>query len=254
MSSAFRKISKSRQKNHQERSQPSERQHLGLLEKKKDYKSRADEHHKRQNTLKALRRKALARNPDEFYFKMVHTKLEDGVHKSADNVPVYTPDQLKLIQSQDIRYINFKRSVELKKIEKLKAGLQLLDVPGRQKNSHVVFVDTKTQVREFDAAKHLNTDPSLVGRVYNRPRLDTLSGQAVKGNTSDTAIAECTAEKARRYAQLSKRIEREKQLHIIAQKMETKKQLLDKTCKKKKVKEETVDSAAVYRWISHRKR
>jgi U3 small nucleolar RNA-associated protein 11 len=252
--SAFRKISKSRQKNHKERSQPAAREHLGLLEKKKDYKQRADEHHKRQNTLKALRRKALNKNPDEFYFKMVRTKLEDGVHQTEDGIPAYTPEQLKLIQSQDIQYVNFKRSVELKKIERLKANLHLLDVPGKPKNQHVVFLDTKQQVREFDAAKYLQTDAALLDRTYNRPRLETLSVEHVKGNVSDAALAECAAEKSRLYAQLTKRIERERQLHIVTQKMETKKQLLDKKSKKKKVRDETVDSAAVFRWVSQRKR
>jgi len=254
MSGAFRKISKSRQKNHKERSQPAAREHLGLLEKKKDYKQRADEHHKRQNTLKALKRKALSRNPDEFYFKMVRTKLEDGEHKSEDTVPTYTPDQLKLIESQDIKYVNFKRSLELKKIDRLKSSLHLLDVPGRPQNKHVVFLDTKKEVKEFDAAKYLDTDPSIVDRAYNRPRLGTLASQRISGTLSDTALAESAVERNRLYTQLNKRIERERQLHIIAQKMETKKQLMDKKLKRKKVSDETLESAAVYRWVSQRKR
>jgi hypothetical protein len=32
------------------------------------------DHQRKQNTLKALTQKALARNPDEFYFNMVKTK------------------------------------------------------------------------------------------------------------------------------------------------------------------------------------
>lgn len=59
MAAAFRKAAKSRQREHRERSQPSFRKHLGLLEKKKDYKLRADDYRHKQEYLRALRKKAL---------------------------------------------------------------------------------------------------------------------------------------------------------------------------------------------------
>lgn len=34
------------------------------------------DYHKKQNVLKALRKKALERNPDEFYFKMTRMQLQ----------------------------------------------------------------------------------------------------------------------------------------------------------------------------------
>lgn len=42
------------------------------------------------------------------------TVVQDGEHQCEDSTPKYTNDQLKLIQSQDLRYVNFKRSIELK--------------------------------------------------------------------------------------------------------------------------------------------
>ncbi|KAK2192494.1 hypothetical protein NP493_29g05003 [Ridgeia piscesae] len=56
--------------------QPQARAHLGLLPKKKDYQERAKQFHKKERTLKVLKRKALDKNPDEFYFKMVRTRLK----------------------------------------------------------------------------------------------------------------------------------------------------------------------------------
>jgi U3 small nucleolar RNA-associated protein 11 len=45
----------------------------------------------------------------------------------------------------------------------------------------VVFVDSKADVDQFDVATHLETAPELVGRTFNRPRLETLKGHSLLG-------------------------------------------------------------------------
>ncbi|ESO00541.1 hypothetical protein HELRODRAFT_157327 [Helobdella robusta] len=253
MATAFRNAAKSYQKVHRERSQLKSREHLGFLEKKKDYKRRTEEHHKKLNTLKFLKRKALDKNPDEFYFNMVRSKLVDGEHKADDKIVSYTDDQLKLMESQDIKYVQHKRSIEKKKIERLKASLQLFDIPYLPKNEHVIFLDSKREVETFDPAKYFNTLPELVNRSYNRPTLETLKNSS-QFQIDDRILAEATVEKEKKYGELVKRIEREKQLAIVESKLSMKKLLIDKSVPKKKVAEETVDSAAVYRWVFKRKR
>jgi U3 small nucleolar RNA-associated protein 11 len=74
MSTSLRNVVQRR--NHKERGQLASREKLGLLEKKKDYLQRAKDYHGKQKRLKALREKALFRNPDEFYYKMINTQTK----------------------------------------------------------------------------------------------------------------------------------------------------------------------------------
>ena len=78
---SFKKIQKARQVPHRERKQPKERRDLGILEKKKDYKVRADAAHKKEATIKNLKKQALSRNPDEFFFNMITQSKEVGLCK-----------------------------------------------------------------------------------------------------------------------------------------------------------------------------
>ncbi len=59
---------------HRERSQPSNRTKLGLLEKHKDYVERARDYHAKERQIKGLRIKASQRNPDEFHHGMIRAR------------------------------------------------------------------------------------------------------------------------------------------------------------------------------------
>uniref|UniRef100_A0A3Q0SQ48 U3 small nucleolar RNA-associated protein 11 n=1 Tax=Amphilophus citrinellus TaxID=61819 RepID=A0A3Q0SQ48_AMPCI len=241
--SSFRKALKSRQRNHHERSQPGFRKHLGLLEKKKDYKLRADDYHKKQNTLAALRKKALEKNPDEFYFKMISSPLQDGVHiiKKPKEVEQVTEEQKKVMRTQDIKYVEMKRVAEVKSFE----------VTEKFQNVNVFFFFFSVQ--SFSLADHLNTAPELVDRVYNRPTLETLETKSIQGAVDPHSVKKLAKQRKHQYKILSQRIDREKKMFVISQKIQTRKDLQDK-CKKVKVKKETTSSAAIYKFEAKRKR
>ena len=84
MSSAFKKSQKAASRPHRERAQPGFRKHLGLLEKKKDYKLRANNFKQKEAKLLQLRKKAEFKNPDEYYMAMANAKLVDGVHTKKE--------------------------------------------------------------------------------------------------------------------------------------------------------------------------
>ncbi|XP_056094888.1 probable U3 small nucleolar RNA-associated protein 11 [Rhinichthys klamathensis goyatoka] len=251
--SSFRKALKTKQRDHKERSQLGFRKHLGLLEKKKDYKLRADDYHRKQKTILALRKKAMDKNPDEFNFKMIHNQLKDGVHMIKPEESVMTDEQKKMMRTQDIRYVEMKRVSEMKKIERMKSELHFLDVNEEKKNKHVFYVDSKKEVEDFDLATHLNTVPALVDRVYNRPTIETLTNKSILGAVESKSIKKLSKERKQQYLRLSERIDREQEMFVISQKIQTRKDLQDKV-KKVKVRKETSTAPAIYRFETKRKR
>ncbi|PNF14900.1 putative U3 small nucleolar RNA-associated protein 11 [Cryptotermes secundus] len=252
--SSWKKVSKTNQRTHRERHQPASRAHLGLLEKKKDYRQRAKDHNEKQRTLKLLKRRALNRNPDEFYFHMINSRVEDGEHKELDKDDEHTPDQIHLMQSQDLRYVSTKRTMESRKINRLQSYLHLLDAANQVKNKHIFFVDTEKEAKQFDLTKQLDTHPALLKRRINRLRTNALKNLTLP-KVDEVVIEKLAAERDKAYMELQKRIERERELTIIQQKLEIKRHLLNKKeSTPKRIKPSTKDAPPVYMWKYERKR
>jgi U3 small nucleolar RNA-associated protein 11 len=179
---------------HKERSQPLSRSHLGILEKKKDYRLRSSDYKSKQDKLKQMRIKASNRNPDEYYMAMNSSKV-DGMSGNNSGKHLKTDERrrkdleekglgdeaVRIMKDQDLSYVRMQRMMDDKKIEKLQSSLHYLDsdgVTGGKKRKHTVFIEG--DVEDFDAAKHFDTLPELVGRAFNRPRVETLEKEAMK--------------------------------------------------------------------------
>lgn len=182
--SSWKKAAKSHQKTHRERHQPLARKQFGLLEKKKDYKLRAKDKDEKQETLKLLHKRALSRNPDEFFHHMINSQILDGEHHENEQDDEHTPEQIQLMQTQDMKYVTMKRTIEANKIQRMQSELHMIDVANKVKNSHTFFTDD-SDTEEFDIAKRLDTLPELVSRRTNRPRIADLE----KMNVSDADVA-----------------------------------------------------------------
>uniref|UniRef100_A0A673HH59 U3 small nucleolar RNA-associated protein 11 n=1 Tax=Sinocyclocheilus rhinocerous TaxID=307959 RepID=A0A673HH59_9TELE len=197
------------------------------------------DYHWKQKTLTAFRKKAMDKNPDEFHFKMIHNQLKDGVHMIKPKEETMTEEQKKVTRTQDIRYVEMKRLSQMK--VGMKFELHVLDVDEEKKNKHVFYVDSKKkEVEGFDLATHLNTVPELLGR------------KSIVGAVEPKRIKKLSKQRELQYLRLSQRIDREKNMFVISQKIQTRKDLQDKV-KKVKVCEETKTAPAVYRFEAKRK-
>ena len=97
-----------------ERSQLERRKKTGFLEKKQDYKQRADDFHHKEKRYKKLKEEARLKNPEEFYFKMEKSKVIDGEHVGFRE----EKEMGKRLGSQNklLNLVNFKKSMQQKVI------------------------------------------------------------------------------------------------------------------------------------------
>ncbi|XP_042884309.1 probable U3 small nucleolar RNA-associated protein 11 [Penaeus japonicus] len=237
-----------------ERHQRQDRQHLGALEKKKDYKKRSKDQNQKKEALKLLRKRALNKNPDEFNYHMVNSELKDGIHHE------HVKDEELVVGHvrQDLTYIAHRRTIERKKIEKLKAQLHLLEPDSEEpRNSHVLFVDDEKEAKKANPAKLLDTHPALLNRSFNRLRTSQLSSLSRELDDPEI-LKKITISKGKAYKELAKRIEREDKLRIMQEKLEVRQQLLKNKEKGGKtpqlVVEGTSTSAPVYMWPQERQK
>jgi len=239
-----------KRKTHKERAQPTHRRKLGFLEKKKDYKLRADDYHRKEKRIKTLQQKASFRNPDEFYFKMINSQTKNGIHRIEKDLP--SDDVTKLIRSQNIAYLQMNDSMESSKITKLRDSLHFI---GDQsvKNTHTVFLDEDEDAADFNKAKYFETTEEFQDRSFNRPTAKQLASKnlLVKGDVSELKEALKLREKS--YYELEQRIGRKEMIRNALDHMEMNKKLSSKG-RRTKVKDAVKGQPAVYKWKQERKR
>jgi hypothetical protein len=161
-------------RNHKERAQPVEREKWGLLEKRKDYKLRAADHKQKKQKLKLLSEKARDRNPDEFSFKMLSSKVDKQGKKVADRGNVaLSMDVVKLLKTQDAGYIRTMLQMVRKEREELEQKLVLeegelravRDGDKTKQGKHRVYVEDEEEQRAFDPDAWFGRGDDIPDRV-----------------------------------------------------------------------------------------
>jgi U3 small nucleolar RNA-associated protein 11 len=196
---------------YRERHQPADRQNLGYLEKHRDYSQRAKDFHAKEAELNALREQAYTRNPEEFYFKMVHSQLKDGIHTEFE--PPVEDQVQKKRKTHDVNVLLMRTQSQNSRLARLRSGLHLLDQP--LCNSHVVFVKDEAELEAFDPAAHFDTHPALL-HTKNRLTMEQLQTQDLPDHSEhsedDYEQFKETAGTADVLDQLLKEVEKDKQL------------------------------------------
>mmetsp|Transcript_30276 Transcript_30276/g.34513 ORF Transcript_30276/g.34513 Transcript_30276/m.34513 type:complete len:269 (-) Transcript_30276:99-905(-) len=256
---------------HKERSQPRARASLGLLEKKKDYKIRAKDFHKKEDLIQAMKQRASMRNPDEFYFGMKNTQINEyGKHVKTDRAlqderkDDLDPEAIRIMKDQDLSYIRMQKQKDLKKMERLSKNLHFIennddDEQPRGKGKHTVFVNTQEEAQNFNEADHFDTVPELTGRSFNRIRKADLIKEAAattkKSSIKDQKRLNKKLAKARSsaYRELEGRKKRLKILALAEAHLVTEKLLASKGTKRK-IKAKENGHPAQYIWKRKRLR
>lgn len=155
-------------------------------------------------------------------------------------------------------------------IEKAQGELQFVGV--EKPKSHIVFVDSVDDARNFDVAEYFDTAPELVGRFHNRPRKAQLEEPLfVEGddNSDDGGVdndvdegGDVVAKKIKKnkkkrphsdqYRDLEARIKRKAVLDEMLDRVELKKKLMAPG--DKKLIRDKRSGKSHYVWASERKK
>lgn len=147
-----------------------------------------------------MREKAQNKNPDEFYYKMINSKVKDGEHFYLDKNEEIGKEEKKLLMTQDMKYVLMKVQVEKKKVERLQSELHL--TRGAEKPKlHVVFDDSDTEDEKsgedgsLRQAPPSDPDPQDQAHSYQelearRRRLKELEAAAAKMQTKKNLMTD----------------------------------------------------------------
>ncbi|CAL8083966.1 unnamed protein product [Calicophoron daubneyi] len=229
---SFKNIQKRYARTHKERSQPEHRQRLGLLPKKKDFVLRARDKEKKQEKIKDLRRKALTKNEDEFYFNMCNSTFDvEKGHIPLNCAVTHSEEEVRSLLSLSVIQLRHELQKEVSKIRKLESSVNLIHGEFSRKSAkgpqkHVYFADTKAEAEEIYATA--------------RPCLD---------NQAEPLEIDILEDRQAAYSELEQRLRRAEVINLMLKKREAKQKLTRNIGRKYKVvAKETKNAAPVYQF------
>lgn len=187
---------------------------------------------------------------------MEKARTKGGVHVAPTaQANKYSQEELRLMKTQDVKYVALKAQVDAKKAERLKDSLHFIGMA--QVNSHTVFVDDAAQAKRFDPAAYFDTPAELVDRSFNRPRAAQLASASACTAVRPQGVASTAKIEKRKhaaYAALAQRAERRDKLARMATGMALEKEVMGKGRKRKLRPEEAGGQTKAFRWKAERKK
>lgn len=232
---------------HRERAQPANRARLGLLEKKKDYILRARDFQSKKKRLHAMKVKAAYKNPDEFYFGMVKSRVDkaSGKVRSEGEHEKMSGEVIRLMKSQDLKHIQEMIRVNEGKLEAFKAEHAItigssVSASAGKKGNHVKFIEDDEELADMILDTQENESES-VSESEGESESDTKSQDSKNLNPKDQILQEYQA-----------RVDRIKTLKLAERKLLQEKLAAAKG-RKRKVAEDA-NGIAVYKFEQERKK
>ena len=217
---------------YRERSQNERRKKLGFLEKKQDYKIRAEDYHAKEKKYQNLKEAARTRNPDEFYHKMIKAKIIDGEHVQFPDDK--TLEQKIVTNTQFINLVNFKKSQLEKEAEKLKIRLQMNKniFDGGNKSTHTLYYEDEDEyLEEQKKEKELLNKKRNRNKKKDKNEEEEIDEEITNDINNDNKVL--TAENKQLINTYKQRKKHIKQLQQISQGLQEQKELLIPSKKKK---------------------
>ncbi|KAL0228630.1 hypothetical protein GEMRC1_013250 [Eukaryota sp. GEM-RC1] len=213
-----------KRRTHKERHQPERRAKLGILEKHKDYVKRAKDYNRKQETLRDLKKRARERNPDEFAFGMIKSKVVDGVHHTPRHT--FTKEEVLEMKDVDLPYVLRRLAVEERALKSLQSKL----IP-RVKPTITRFIDSD--------------DDSFA------PTSSISSENPNNNTTSDSSDDEIIIPEGKsKETELMERAETVRKLKLMARELHLQRELMQDS----KARKNTSGSMPVYKWATKRKK
>ena len=196
---------------------------------------RARDFHRKEKTLQVLEERATFRNEDEFYFGMQGRATKGGVEQArASQANKYSQVELQLMDTQDVKYVAMRATIDRKRAERLRGNLHGVDQAGRA-NRRTVFVDSAAERLEARREPRAAAGPGA-GAPQPLPRA-------------------ARKRRERSYRELEERQKRASRLQALAEKMEARRVGRAKGRKRKVGTRETAaGKVPVFRFKNERKR
>lgn len=183
---------------------------------------------------------------------MYNSQVTGGKHKEIKAGASIDHDVLKLMKTQDLGYITYKKSIDERKAEKLKRNLHFTGVD--VKRTHKIFCESEAELESLEPASFFDTPQELVQNSHNRIRSkDLLMAAKSLGDMTKKDVIKVKETMAKSYRELERREIRAKKLREASEGLTLQRNLNQKGSKKRIVSESDPDKV-VYKWKRQRTR